>query len=74
VLVRGHDPADHAAAVVPLLTDPELAAQVGAAGVRAAGRATWDRSVERLLNVYGDVVARAAAEAADAADEDEVAV
>jgi D-inositol-3-phosphate glycosyltransferase len=82
VLVRGHDPADHAAAIVPLLTDRAAAARVGAAGVRAAARATWDRSVDRLLRVYGEVVARAAA-ADDAlalavadrsADVDEVAV
>jgi D-inositol-3-phosphate glycosyltransferase len=57
VLVRGHDPIDHAAAVVPLLTDPTEAVRVGAAGVRAAARATWDRSVDRLLAVYGQVVA-----------------
>jgi D-inositol-3-phosphate glycosyltransferase len=77
VLVRGHDPADHAAAVVPLLTDPAEATRVGAAGVRAAARATWDRSVDRLLGVYGQVVARDedAGHAADrSADLDEVAV
>jgi D-inositol-3-phosphate glycosyltransferase len=77
VLVRGHDPVDHAAAVVPLLTDRAEAARVGAAGVRAAARATWDRSVDRLLSVYGQVVARDAGvrEAEDrSADLDEVAV
>jgi D-inositol-3-phosphate glycosyltransferase len=77
VLVHGHDPVDHAAAVVPLLTDPAEATRVGAAGVRAAARATWDRSVDRLLGVYGQVVARDedAADGADrSADLDEVAV
>lgn len=76
VLVRGHDPADHAAAVVPLLTDPARAARVGAAGVRAASRATWDRSVDRLLSVYSQVVARDEDVRDDSrsADLDEVAV
>jgi D-inositol-3-phosphate glycosyltransferase len=57
VLVSGHDPADHAAAVVPLLRDRDLAARVGAAGVAAAQRASWDRSVDRLLGVYAELVA-----------------
>jgi D-inositol-3-phosphate glycosyltransferase len=56
-LVAGHDPAAHAAAAVPYLTDHHLARGTGAAGVVAASRATWDRSVDRLLGVYREVVA-----------------
>lgn len=76
VLVSGHDPADHAAAVVPLLTDHEHARKVGAAGVRAAASATWDRSVDRLLTVYDEVLDRAAtvARTGSVEDEDGVAV
>lgn len=55
-LVAGHDPADHAAAVVPLLTDAGLAARVGAAGVARAEEATWDHSAERLLDAYRTVL------------------
>ncbi|MEX1178690.1 MAG: glycosyltransferase [Nitriliruptor sp.] len=76
VLVRGHDPADHAGAIVPILTDPRLAATLGAAGVRAASSATWDRSVDRLLAVYDQVLTRTATAARTGSEpaEDDVAV
>jgi D-inositol-3-phosphate glycosyltransferase len=75
VLVAGHDPVDHAAAVLPLLRDPDLAARTAAAGVRAASRATWDRSVDRLLGVYAEVVpGRDRGEVADSPARPEVAV
>jgi D-inositol-3-phosphate glycosyltransferase len=77
-LVSGHDPAAHAAAVVRFLTDPAHASAAATAGVALAARATWDRSVERLLGVYGSVLdeRRATAEAAtgDRLAVDEVAV
>jgi len=56
-LVPNHDPVDHAAAVVRLLTDPAYAAAARRAGLAAARAASWDRTVERLLAVYADVVA-----------------
>ncbi len=56
-LVPNHDPVDHAAAVVRLLTDPAHAAAARRAGLAAARAASWDRTVERLLAVYADVVA-----------------
>jgi len=56
-LVPNHDPVDHAAAVVRLLTDPAHAAATRRAGLAAAGAASWDRTVERLLAVYADVIA-----------------
>ncbi len=63
ILVPGHDPADHAAAALTLLTDPQRAAAAGRAGIAAARAASWDRTVTRLLDVYAEVVAehRAAA-------------
>lgn len=58
VLVAGHDPADHAAAAVELLTDPAARAARVAAGVRDAEEASWDASVERLRGVYRQVLDR----------------
>lgn len=54
-LVAGHDPADHAAAVLVYLTDRRAAARAAEAGVRTARAASWDRTVERLLGVYGEL-------------------
>jgi D-inositol-3-phosphate glycosyltransferase len=56
-LVPGHDPADHAAAVVGYLTDPARTAAAAAAGVATARSASWERTVDRLLSVYGEVLA-----------------
>ncbi len=56
-LVAGHDPADHAAAVLAYLDDPALRAAATEAGPLTAARASWDRTVDRLLEVYADVVA-----------------
>lgn len=55
-LVAGHEPADHAAAAARYLDDPELARATGTAGVAFAATATWDRTVDRLLDVYRAVV------------------
>lgn len=57
VLVPGHDPRDHAAAVCSLLTDPERAERAAAAGLVAARASSWDRTVDRLLTAYGEVAA-----------------
>jgi D-inositol-3-phosphate glycosyltransferase len=55
-LVAGHDPVDHAAAVVAYLTDGPRAAAASAAGIAAARAASWERTVDRLLDAYGEVV------------------
>ena len=55
-LVPGHDPADHAAAVLRYLTDPHHVAAARKAGLAAAARASWERTTDRLLKVYDDVV------------------
>lgn len=57
VLVEGHDPVEHAAAVLPFLADPGLGARTGRAGARQASATTWEDTADRLLGIYGDVVA-----------------
>jgi D-inositol-3-phosphate glycosyltransferase len=54
-LVGGHDPAHHAAAALRYLDDEVAAARTGAAGVATAARASWERTVDRLLDVYGEL-------------------
>ena len=56
-LVDGHDPADHADAVLAYLDDPARRAAAVEAGPLTAARASWERTVERLLDVYAEVVA-----------------
>lgn len=55
-LVAGHDPADHAAAVIELLTDPIAYARARDEAIRTAQGASWDRTVDRLLGVYRGVL------------------
>jgi D-inositol-3-phosphate glycosyltransferase len=64
-LVPGHDPADHAEAALRYLTDPARAAAAGQAGIAAARAASWDRTVDRLLDAYTHVAADHAAGADD---------
>jgi D-inositol-3-phosphate glycosyltransferase len=56
-LVPGHDPVDHAAAVVTYLRDPARSAAASRAGIATAEAASWDRTVDRLLAAYREVVA-----------------
>jgi len=55
VLVDGHDPADHARAVLDLLADPERMATMRTAGLAAAAASSWERTVDRLLEAYATV-------------------
>lgn len=55
-LVPGHDPADHAAAVVDLLRDPDVHRRASEEAVRTARGASWERTVDRLLGVYRAVL------------------
>lgn len=68
-LVGGHDPWDHAAAALGLLTDHGRWRRASAAGVRTAQQASWERSVDRLLASFESVVAQHA----DEIDEPDVA-
>lgn len=61
LLVAGHDPRDHAAAVVDLLRDGQRRAAAAEAGVAAAQAASWEATVDRLLATYGRVVTERAA-------------
>ncbi|HEX5495866.1 MAG TPA: D-inositol-3-phosphate glycosyltransferase, partial [Mycobacteriales bacterium] len=52
VLVDGHDPADYAAVIDRLLTEPGRRAELAMAGLRHARGFDWQRTAERLLAVY----------------------
>lgn len=56
-LVDGHDPLDHAAAALALLTDTKRWWAASQAGIAAANRSTWDHTAERLLRSYTSVLA-----------------
>jgi D-inositol-3-phosphate glycosyltransferase len=56
ILVAGHEPADHAEALVRLLTVPGMAARFSRRGLRHAAGYSWDRTTDRLLSVYGELV------------------
>jgi D-inositol-3-phosphate glycosyltransferase len=54
VLVDGHDPLVWARVLGDLLDDPARRARLAAGAVAHAGRYGWDRTVERLLQVYDE--------------------
>jgi D-inositol-3-phosphate glycosyltransferase len=56
VLLDGHDPADYASALHPLLTDPELREAMSQKAVRHAESFGWDVTAERTLRVYDDAI------------------
>jgi len=57
ILVDGHDPADYAAALHPLLTDPELREAMSQKAVRHAESFGWDVTADRTLKVYDEAIA-----------------
>jgi D-inositol-3-phosphate glycosyltransferase len=54
-LVDGHDPADHASALLRVLRDAELRADLGARGARRARRFTWEATADATLGVYEEL-------------------
>jgi D-inositol-3-phosphate glycosyltransferase len=54
-LVDGHDPVDHARAVLAYLDDPELRVRTRTAGLADAAASSWERTVDRLLDAYAAV-------------------
>ncbi len=56
IRVAGHDPQDHARAVVEVLSAPARRQRLATEGLRTARSASWDRTVDRLVAVYGGVV------------------
>lgn len=69
IRVAGHDPADHADAVVDVLTTPGRAQTLAREGLRTAASASWNRTVDRLLGVYGVVTERHQAQAEEPSQE-----
>lgn len=58
-LVDGRVPAEYAAFVDQLLSDPQRAADLGAHAAARAGRYTWSIAAARLRRLYSDLDARA---------------
>jgi D-inositol-3-phosphate glycosyltransferase len=56
VLVDGHDPRDYAAALHPLLTDPELRDAMSHKAVHHAESFGWDVTADRTLKVYEEAI------------------
>jgi D-inositol-3-phosphate glycosyltransferase len=54
-LVDGHDPVDHARAVLELLDEPERAAAAREGALATAAASSWERTVDRLLDAYAAV-------------------
>lgn len=50
------DPSALATALAEVLDDPDLAGELGAAGVKRAAEYTWDRAAERVVGVYREVL------------------
>ncbi len=57
VLVDGHDPADYASAMLPLLVDADLREAMSQKAVQHAESFGWDITAERTLAVYADAIA-----------------
>jgi D-inositol-3-phosphate glycosyltransferase len=57
LLVSGWDPAEHAAALRRLLTDPDLAARLSAGAVAHAEQFSWPATADRLLELYAGITA-----------------
>ena len=60
LLVEGHDPGDHAEALLSILRDPELASRLGAEGVRGALAFSWDATTQQVASVYRELLETAA--------------
>jgi D-inositol-3-phosphate glycosyltransferase len=54
LLTEGHEPAQIAAAIRRIVTDPELAARLGRGGIAHAQEHSWDRTVDGLLEAYAE--------------------
>ncbi|MCW2750521.1 MAG: mshA [Aeromicrobium sp.] len=57
VLVDGHDPADYASAMLPLLLDADLRESMSQKAVHHAESFGWDVTAERTLEVYAAAIA-----------------
>ena len=57
LLVDGHDPADYAAAVRRIVTDPAFARSLSNGAVRHASRFGWPATAAQVAEVYSDALA-----------------
>jgi len=55
-LIDGHDPALYAERIGRLLADPELAQQMGLRGRLLAQRFSWNRTADRLEELFENVI------------------
>ena len=60
ILIEGHDPRDHADALLSVLRDPALAAELGRAGIREAMGYSWDATSNGIAAVYRELLGTAA--------------
>lgn len=60
VLVEGHDPGDHADALLSVLRDPALADRLGAAGTRESLAFSWHATTDEVASVYRELLGTAA--------------
>jgi D-inositol-3-phosphate glycosyltransferase len=61
ILVDGWVPADHATALLGVLTDHDRAAEYGRGALEWSERFSWDATANRFLELYSGAVARASA-------------
>jgi D-inositol-3-phosphate glycosyltransferase len=59
LLIEGHDPADHADAVLSVLRDPALASRLSVAGARDALGYSWEATTSEVHAVYRELTAAA---------------
>lgn len=57
ILVSGWDPADYAAALRRILTEPGLAGRLSAGAIAQAERFSWPATADRLLELYSGIAA-----------------
>ncbi|MBB6118276.1 D-inositol-3-phosphate glycosyltransferase [Nocardiopsis algeriensis] len=57
ILVEGHDPADYAAVLHRMITEPAWRAHLAEAAPAHAATLGWERTVDSLLAVYGESLA-----------------
>ena len=55
-LVDGRDPHAYASRILTVLDSPELAERLARGAAAQAARFPWDRTVDRLLDVYGELM------------------
>ena len=55
LLVNGWDPADHAAALRRILTEPQTARRLGEGALHRSERFSWSATADRLIELYGGI-------------------